>query len=70
MAENTFELPLPPWSHEALGEEKYCELATKLGFFNPKAEPTTYRPDLDPTPFLDQIRGQHKSKIKNTGGGE
>lgn len=59
-------LPLPPWTHEALGEQKYCELARELGYFNPKAEATAYRPSLDPTPFLDVIREQHKKGAKPT----
>lgn len=57
-------LPLPPWTHAALGEEKYCELARELGFFNPKGEATNYRPDLDHTPFSDVIREQHKKPGK------
>ncbi len=40
-------------------EELYCLLATRLGYFNPKNEPTNYRPSLDPTPYLDQIKAQH-----------
>lgn len=54
-------LPLPPWSVAKLGEEKYCELARELGYFNPKTESKDYRPDLDPTPFLDVVREQNKS---------
>lgn len=59
----TLKLPVPPWSHAALGEEKYCELARELGYFNPKSEAKAYRPDLDPTPYLDVIREQHKKPI-------
>lgn len=60
----TIKLPLPPWTHEALGEQKYCELARELGYFNPKAEATAYRPSLDHTPFSDVIREQHKKPEK------
>lgn len=55
-------LPLPPWTVEALGEETYCKLALELGFFNPKMERKDYRPALDPTPYLDAI----KAKMTNT----
>lgn len=55
-------LPLPPWTVEALGEEAYCKLALELGFFDPTKEPKGYRPALDPTPYLDVI----KAKINNT----
>ena len=57
-----FQLPLPPWTHKNLGEELYCKLAVELGYFNPKVERAEYRPDLDPTPYLDQIRAQHAPK--------
>ena len=57
----TMNLPPLPWTWEALGEDKYCELAIELGFFNPKAERADYRPSLDPTPFLSLI---NKSKPK------
>ena len=30
----TMNLPPLPWTWEALGEDKYCELAIELGFFN------------------------------------
>ena len=56
----TLQLPLPPWTHEALGEAKYCEIASELGFFNPKSEQKNYRPNLDPAPFLEIIRAQAK----------
>lgn len=49
------QLPPLPWTHEALGEELYCQLATQLGYFNPKAERKDYRPTLDPTPFAQFI---------------
>lgn len=62
MAEINWELPLPPWTHEALGEELYCRIATELGYFNPKNEQSSYRPDLDPTPHLDIIRMQQSMK--------
>lgn len=52
----TMTLPPLPWTHEALGEEKYCELAVELGYFNPKAEKDEYRPALDATPFLSLIK--------------
>ena len=59
-AAKAMQLPLPPWTHEVLGEQRYCDIATKLGFFNPKAEPSDYRPALDPSPFADIIRAQYK----------
>lgn len=70
MPEINFELPLPPWTHADLGEELYCKVATELGYFNPKTEPITYRPDLDPTPHLETIRAQRakKSPVKPEGG--
>lgn len=52
----TMTLPRLPWTHEALGEETYCEIATELGYFNPKAEKDDYRPALDATPFLSLIK--------------
>ncbi len=58
----TYNFPLPPWTVQSLGDELYCKLARDLGYFNPKAERAEYRPDLDPTPFLDQIRAQHAGK--------
>ena len=54
----TMTLPPLPWTHEALGEEKYCELAVELGYFHPKAERDDYRPSLDPTPFLSLIKAK------------
>jgi hypothetical protein len=75
----TLKLPLPPWSlqdgrngekglitrlGEVEAERVYCELARELGYFNPKAEPKNYRPSLDPTPFLEVIREQHKQAGK------
>ena len=63
MPDTNFELPIPPWTHENLGEEKYCEVATNLGFFNPKAE-AGHRPTLDHTPFLDTINAQQAAKAK------
>lgn len=57
-----YNFPVPPWTHANLGEELYCELALVLGYFNPKAEPAAYRPDLDPTPYLNHIRAQHAAK--------
>jgi len=64
MPEIDFQLPIPPWTHENLGEEKYCEVATKLGFFNPKAEDERYRPSLDHTPYLETIKAQQAAKPK------
>ena len=59
-------LPSLPWTWEALGEEKYCEIAIELGFFNPKAERPDYRPSLDPTPFLGLInKPKTKAKAKS-----
>ena len=54
----TMNLPPLPWTWEALGEEKYCEIATELGYFNPKSEKDDYRPSLDPTPFLSLIQAK------------
>ena len=58
----TMKLPLPPWTHEKLGEELYCKLAQELGFFDPRTERANYRPSLDPTSFLDEIRRQYAAK--------
>ena len=33
----TMTLPPLPWTHQALGEDVYCKIATELGYFNPKA---------------------------------
>lgn len=52
----TMTLPPLPWTHQALGEETYCKIATELGYFNPKAESGQYRPSLDPGPFADLIK--------------
>lgn len=52
----TMSLPPLPWTWEALGEDRYCEIAVELGYFNPKSERPDYRPSLDPTPFIDLIR--------------
>ena len=52
----TMNLPPLPWTHQALGEETYCKIATELGYFNPKAESGQYRPSLDPGPFADLIK--------------
>lgn len=60
----TMNPPPLPWTWEALGEDKYCELAIELGFFNPKAERADYRPSLDPTPFLSLIN-KPKPKAKS-----
>lgn len=54
----TMNLPPLPWTHEALGEELYCTLATELGYFNPKAEKEDYRPALDASPYLSLIRAK------------
>ncbi len=69
--------PLPPWSladsndgepglitryGAEKAEEIYCRLATELGYFNPKTEPTAYRPALDCTPHLAKIREQNAKK--------
>jgi hypothetical protein len=59
------QLPPLPWTHEALGEELYCQLATQLGYFNPKAERKDYRPTLDPSPFAQFIgKGAPKPTTK------
>ena len=55
-------LPPLPWTHRALGEEVYCRLATELGYFVAAAERKDYRPDLDPTPFLDLINKAKEKK--------
>lgn len=52
----TMTLPPLPWTHQALGEEIYCKIATELGYFNPKAERANFRPSLDPTPYLSLIK--------------
>lgn len=49
-------LPPLPWTIEKLGEEKYCEIAKELGYFDPKKERVDYRPALDPTPFLSLLK--------------
>ena len=61
-AAKAMRLPLPPWTHEELGEQRYCDLATKLGFFNPAMESKDFRPALDPTEYLDLIRAQYSGK--------
>ena len=53
-------LPPLPWTHKALGEEAYCRLATELGYFVAAAERRDYRPDLDPTPFLELVKSKEK----------
>jgi hypothetical protein len=53
-------LPPLPWTHKALGEEVYCRLATELGYFVAAAERKDYRPDLDPTPFLELVKSKEK----------
>ena len=58
----TLQLPPPPWTHEALGEAKYCELARALSFFDPTAESASYRPTLDCGPYLTIIAAQHAAK--------
>ena len=60
----TMNLPSLPWTAAALGEDKYCELAIELGYFNPKAERSDYRPDLDPTQYLSLIP-KPKAKAKS-----
>lgn len=52
----TMTLPPLPWTIEALGEETYCKIAAELGYFNPKSENKSYRPSLDPTPFMSLIK--------------
>ena len=52
----TMTLPPLPWTVEALGEEAYCKIAAELGYFNPKSENKSYRPSLDPTPFMSLIK--------------
>jgi hypothetical protein len=64
MPEENFKFPPLPWTHEALGEERYCQVAVQLGFFNPKAETPDYRPDLDPTPFLDKIKADNPGQFR------
>jgi hypothetical protein len=56
----TMSLPPLPWTHRALGEEVYCRLATELGYFVAAAERRDYRPDLDPTPFLELVKSKEK----------
>ena len=58
----TMTLPPLPWTHQALGEDVYCKIATELGYFNPKAERNDYRPSLDPGPFKDLIKPTTKEK--------
>jgi len=60
----TMTLPPLPWTHEALGEEKYCEIARELGYFDPRKEKKDYRPSLDPTPFKDLIKATSTKKEK------
>lgn len=52
----TMTLPPLPWTHENLGEEKYCEIAKELGYFDPKKEQADFRPALNPTPFLSLLK--------------
>lgn len=63
MPREDFKFPPLPWTHEALGEEKYCEVAVELGFFNPKTEATDFRPSLDPVPFLDKIKADNPAQF-------
>ena len=58
----TMTLPPLPWTHQALGEDAYCKIATELGYFNPKAERNDYRPALDPSPYLSLIKPTTKEK--------
>ena len=58
----TMTLPPLPWTHQALGEDVYCKIATELGYFNPKAERNDYRPSLDPGPFKELIKPTTKEK--------
>jgi len=59
-------LPPLPWTHAALGEDLYCQIAVELGYFNPKTERDPYRPSLDPTPFLGLIKAKTtKKKIED-----
>jgi hypothetical protein len=51
-----FKFPNGPWTVENLGEEKYCEVAKTLGFFDPKGESADYRPSLDCGPFIEEIK--------------
>jgi hypothetical protein len=50
MAEQKPLIPAPDpqtgWSLEHLGAEKYQELAVAYGCFDPRQEPSTYRPPL------------------------
>lgn len=63
MANPNFKFPPLPWTHEALGEERYCQTAIELGFFNPKGEPQDYRPDLDPGPFMEKIKADNPGQF-------
>jgi hypothetical protein len=58
----SMELPPMPWTHAALGEEKYCELARELGYFEPRSEKPDFRPPLDATPYKDLIKATKKEK--------
>lgn len=53
-------IPAPPWTVDNLGEEVYGDLARAYQIFDPRQEPTGYRPALDLT---EQWRAQ-------TGGGD
>ena len=57
-------LPPLPWTHEALGEELYCQLAKELGYYNPKAEKRDYRPPLDASAFAHLIGKAAKPATK------
>lgn len=60
----TMDLPPLPWTHEKLGEDLYCLIASELGYFNPKSEQADYRPALDPTPFLSLIKSKTTKKTE------
>lgn len=60
----TMDLPPLPWTHEKLGEDLYCQIASELGYFNPQSEPASYRPSLDPTPFLGLIKSKTTKKTE------
>ena len=42
-------IPAPPWTLEALGPEKYAELALEYGVLDVRIEQKSYRPSLDLT---------------------
>jgi len=58
------QIPAPPWTAEALGEELYITLAKENGCYDPTA-----RPDLDlTTPYNQQQEA--KASVRSARGAE